>query len=108
MSNQCPVKTQTQTIDTANEKLNNSPAENRPHNPNEIRFPSEHGRIMYWHIGNNKNANAIVAMIAVHTANNICMESKKKNITNSDILAPSGRQRACIVSNVANLSEINW
>lgn len=32
------------------------------------------------------------------------MESKKKNITNNEIDAPSGRQSACIVSSVANLS----
>lgn len=55
-------------------------------------------------MGRSKNASATVAMIAVQTANNICIESKKKNITNNDTDAPSGRQRACIVSNVANLS----
>lgn len=42
-------------------------------------------------------------LLAVQTANNICIESKKKNITSNDIDAPSGRQSACIVSNVANL-----
>lgn len=36
----------------------------------------------------------------MHIANNICMESKKKNITNSDIEAPSGKHNACIVSKV--------
>lgn len=55
-------------------------------------------------MGNNKNASAIVAITAVHTANSICIESKKKNITSSDMDAPSGRHSACIVSNVANLS----
>lgn len=50
------------TIERAIEKLNNSAAVNRPHTPNDILFPSEHGRIMYWHIGNNKNANATVAI----------------------------------------------
>lgn len=104
MSNQCPVKTQTQTMDTANEKLNSSALVYRPQQPNDIRLPSEQGRIMYWHIGNNRNASATVAITAVQTANNICIESKKKNITNNDTDAPNGRQSACIVSNVANLS----
>ena len=45
-------------------------------------------------------------LLAVHTANNICMESKKKNITSSDTEAPSGKHSACVVSNVAKpLSE---
>lgn len=104
MRSQCPVSTQMHTIDTANEKLNSSAAVKRPQNPSDIRFPSEQGLMMYWHMGRSKNANATVAIIAVHTANSICIESKKKNITNSDTDAPSGRQRACIVSNVANLS----
>lgn len=104
MRSQCPVSTQMHTIETANEKLNSSAAVKRPQNPNDIRLPSEHGRMIYWHMGSSKNANATVAIIAVHTANNICIESKKKNITNSDTDAPSGRQSACIVSNVANLS----
>lgn len=105
MSSQCPVSTQMHTMETANVKLNNSAAVNRPQNPNDIRLPSEHGRIMYWHMGNSKKAKAIVAMIAVQTANSICIESKKKNITRSDMDAPSGRHRACIVSSVANLPE---
>ena len=54
----------------------------------------------YWHIGNNKNANATVAMTAVHIANTICMESKKKNIMSNEIDAPNGRQRACHESKV--------
>lgn len=107
MRSQCPVSTQMHTIDTANEKLKSSAAVNRPQNPNDIRVPSEQGRIMYWHMGSSKNAKATVAMIAVHTANNICIESKKKNITSNDTDAQSGRQRACIVSNVANLSAEN-
>lgn len=45
-------------------------------------------------------------LLAVQTAKSICIESKKKNMTSSDTDAPSGRQRACIVSNVANLSEM--
>lgn len=106
MSSQCPVNTQMHTIDTANEKLKSSAAVNRPQNPNDIRLPSEHDFNIYWHIGSSKNANATVAIIAVHTANSICIESKKKNITNNDTDAPNGRQSACIVSNVANLS--NW
>lgn len=105
MSSQCPVNTQMHTIDTANEKLKSSAAVNRPQNPKDIRLPSEHDFNIYWHIGRSKNANATVAMIAVHTANSICIESKKKNITSSDTDAPNGRQSACIVSNVANLSK---
>lgn len=62
MSSQCPVNTHTQTIDNANEKLKSSAEVKRPHTPNDIRLPSEHGRIIYWHIGNNKNANATVAI----------------------------------------------
>lgn len=42
----------------------------------------------------------------MQTAKSICIESKKKNITRSDIEAPRGKQRACIVSKVANLSAI--
>lgn len=41
-------------------------------------------------------------LLAVHTANNICMESKKKNITSSEMEAPRGRHNACVVSRVAN------
>ena len=33
-------------------------------------------------------------------ANNICIESKKKNMTSKEMDAPRGRQRACIVSSV--------
>lgn len=39
-------------------------------------------------------------LLAVHIANNICIESKKKNMTNSDIEAPRGKHKACIVSSV--------
>lgn len=124
---QWPVSTQTQTIDRAKEKLNSSADVKRPQTPNEMRLPSEHGRMMYWHMGNSKNAKATVAMttkkiktksvnnsfffilfklysLAVQTANSICIESKKKNMTSKDMEAPSGKHRACIVSNVANLS----
>lgn len=41
-----------------------------------------------------------INLLAVHIANNICMESKKKNITNNDIEAPKGKHNACIVSKV--------
>lgn len=41
-----------------------------------------------------------INLLAVHIANSICMESKKKNITNSDIEAPKGKHNACIVSKV--------
>lgn len=43
-------------------------------------------------------------LLAVHTANSICMESKKKNITKREMEAPKGKHRACMVSRVANLS----
>lgn len=71
ISSQCPVSTQTQTMDNASEKLNSSADVKRPQTPKEMRLPlpSEHGRIMYWHIGNNKNARATVA---------ITMKSTKK------------------------------
>lgn len=39
-------------------------------------------------------------LLAVHIANNICIESKKKNITSNETDAPNGKQRACIVSRV--------
>ena len=39
-------------------------------------------------------------ILDVQMAKSICMESKKKNITNNDIDAPNGRHRACMVSNV--------
>lgn len=46
--------------------------------------------------------NAARYSLAVHTAKSICIESKKKNITRSEIEAPRGRQSACVVSRVAN------
>lgn len=50
---------------------------------------------------NNKiHRHLLMDLLAVHMANNICIESKKKNMTRSDTEAPKGRQRACIVSNV--------
>ena len=54
----------------------------------------------YWHIGSKRNAKATVAITAVQIANNICIESKKKNMTSSDIEAPNGRHIACIESRV--------
>jgi hypothetical protein len=39
-------------------------------------------------------------LLAVQIANNICIESKKKNITSRDIDAPKGKHNACIVSRV--------
>lgn len=45
-------------------------------------------------------------LLAVQTANNSCIESKKKNMINNDIEAPKGKHSACIVSNVANLPGI--
>lgn len=41
--------------------------------------------------------------LAVQTAKSNCIESKKKNITNNETEAPSGKHNACIVSSVANL-----
>ena len=51
-------------------------------------------------MGNRRNAKATVAMTAVQIANNICIESKKKNMTSNDIEAPNGRHIACIESSV--------
>lgn len=45
-------------------------------------------------------------LLAVHTANSICMESKKKNITSREIEAPSGKHNACVVSKVAKPASI--
>ena len=56
--------------------------------------------IKYWHIGSSKKANATVAMTAVQMANNICIESKKKNMTSNDTEAPNGKHIACNESKV--------
>lgn len=56
-------------MDNASEKLNSSADVKRPQTPKEMRLPSEHGRIMYWHIGNNKNASATVAITMKSTKN---------------------------------------
>lgn len=50
------------TIKTESENESNSAPVKRPHIPNEILFPSEHGLIIYWHMGNSKNARATVAI----------------------------------------------
>ena len=39
-------------------------------------------------------------LLAVQTANSSCIESKKKNMTSSEMDAPTGRHSACIVSSV--------
>lgn len=48
---------------------------------------------------------------AVHIAKSICIESKKKNMTRSEMEAPSGRHSACIVSKVCtsrpNVADFN-
>lgn len=62
MSSQCPVIIHTKTIVTDKVKLNNSAGVKRPQTPNDIRFPSLQGRIMYWHMGSSKKAKAIVAI----------------------------------------------
>ena len=40
-------------------------------------------------MGKRRNAKATVAITAVQIANNICIESKKKNMTSNDIEAPN-------------------
>lgn len=44
---QWPVKTQIHTMNMESENDRSSAPVNRPHTPNDILFPSEHGRIMY-------------------------------------------------------------
>jgi hypothetical protein len=44
--------------------------------------------------------------LAVQMANSICIESKKKNMTNKEMLAPRGKHRACIVSRVCTLFSV--
>lgn len=60
--NYVPVRTQMHTMNTDRENDNNSAAVKRPHIPNEIFVPSEHGLMMYWHIGSRRKANATVAI----------------------------------------------
>lgn len=62
MSNQCPVNTQIHTMLTLSENDNNSALVNLPQTPNDILFPSEHGLIIYWHMGRRRNASATVAI----------------------------------------------
>lgn len=54
-----------------------------------------------WH-GEENDSSLIKShdLLAVQIANNICIESKKKNITSSEMDAPNGRHNACIVSRV--------
>ena len=51
-------------------------------------------------MGSSRKARATVAMTAVQMANNICIESKKKNMTSSETEAPSGKHIACSESRV--------
>ena len=51
-------------------------------------------------MGSSKNARATVAMTAVQMANNICIESKKKNMTSRETEAPRGKHIACSESRV--------
>lgn len=64
ISSQCPVKTQMHTILTLSENESNSAPVNLPQTPKDILLPSEHGLMIYWHMGNNRNANATVAITA--------------------------------------------
>ena len=61
------------------------------------------GLTRYWHIGSRRNARAMVAITAVHTANNSCIESKKKNIMRRESDAPKGRHMAWRLSIVVTL-----
>lgn len=62
INNQWPVNTHMHTILTLSENESNSAPVNLPQTPNDILLPSEHGRIMYWHMGKRRNANATVAI----------------------------------------------
>uniref|UniRef100_A0A6B0U8Q4 Uncharacterized protein n=1 Tax=Ixodes ricinus TaxID=34613 RepID=A0A6B0U8Q4_IXORI len=62
----------------------------------------------YWHMGRSRKAKAMVAIIAVQMAKSICMESKKKNMTRSEMDAPRGRHKACTVSRVCTLVSTPW
>lgn len=117
-----PVSTHIHTMKTDNENDSSSAAVNLPHIPNEILLPSEHGRMIYWHMGSRRNARATVAitatepsdgphavvghLLAVQMAKSICIESKKKNITSSEMLAPRGKHSACMVSSVCTLLSV--
>lgn len=57
-------------------------------------------------ISGRRSEDGVVFLLAVHTANNICIESKKKNITSNETEAPSGRHSACVVSSVAKLEPV--
>jgi len=47
---------------TLSENESNSAPVNLPQTPNDILLPSEHGLIIYWHIGSKRNAKATVAI----------------------------------------------
>ena len=51
-----------QTMLTLNENERSSAPVNLPQTPKDILLPSEHGRIMYWHMGSKRNASATVAI----------------------------------------------
>lgn len=57
-----PVNTHIQTMNKASEKESNSAAVNRPHIPKENLLPSEHGLVIYWHMGKRRKAKATVAI----------------------------------------------
>lgn len=91
-------------------------------------FCGEQGLVRYWHIGNSRNANAMVARTAEDkraavrpdhppdgATSRVCVkqkcvlpavqmvkttwtESKKKNMTSRETEAPIGRKRACVES----------
>lgn len=61
----------------------------------------------YWHIGRSRNASATVAITAVQLAKSICIESKKKNITSSEMDAPNGKHMAWTESKVCT-PELDW
>lgn len=69
INNQWPVNTQMHTTVMDIVKLSSSAAVNRPQQPSDIRFPSVHGRMMYWHIGRRRKASATVAMTGSRSDN---------------------------------------
>lgn len=67
IKSQWPVRTQIQTTVIDIVKLKSSAAVNRPQQPSDIRWPSVHGRMIYWHIGRSRKASATVAMTETKT-----------------------------------------
>jgi hypothetical protein len=49
-----------------------------------------------------------VGLLAVQMAKSICIESKKKNMTSSEMDAPRGRHSACMVSSVCTSADKKW